>query len=104
MPRTNTPTLKATSSTVLSSVPRQLNSWLAMLETITSTEIPVAWFANGLRIVDIARPHAPREVAHFMPPVPEGSTRVCSNDVFVDDRGLMYLVDRVRGVHILERV
>jgi hypothetical protein len=38
-----------------------------------------------------------------MPPVPEGSTRVCSNDVFVDDRGLMYLVDRVRGVHILER-
>ena len=62
------------------------------------------WFANGLRIVDIAKPHAPREVAHFMPPVPEGSTRVCSNDVFVDNRGLMYLVDRVRGVHILERV
>jgi hypothetical protein len=28
---------------------------------------------------------------------------VCSNDVCVDDRGLMYLVDRVRGVHILER-
>ena len=73
------------------------------VETITGTEIPVAWFANGLRIVDIARPHAPRGVA-FMPPVPEGSTRLCSNDVFVGDRGLMYLVDRVRGVHILERV
>jgi hypothetical protein len=28
---------------------------------------------------------------------------VCSNDVCVDDRGLMYLVDRGRGVHILER-
>ena len=27
-----------------------------------STEIPVAWFAHGLRIVDIANPHAPREV------------------------------------------
>ena len=72
-------------------------------ETITSTEIPVAWFAHGLRIVDIANPHAPREVGHFLPPVPEGATRVCSNDVCVDDRGLMYLVDRGRGVHILER-
>jgi hypothetical protein len=72
-------------------------------ETITGTEIPVAWFAHGLRIVDIANPHAPREVGHFLPPVPEGSTRVCSNDVCIDDRGLMYLVDRGRGVHILER-
>jgi hypothetical protein len=29
---------------------------------------------------------------------------VCSNDVFVDDRGLIYLIDRGRGLHILERV
>ena len=50
-----------------------------------------------------AGPHAPCEVGHFLPPVPEGSARVCSNDVCVDDRGLMYLVDRGRGVHILER-
>ena len=63
----------------------------------------MAWFARGLRIVDIANPHAPCEVGHFLPPVPEGSARVCSNDVCVDDRGLMYLVDRGRGVHILER-
>jgi hypothetical protein len=27
-----------------------------------------------------------------------------SNDVTVDDRGLIYLLDRVRGLHILERV
>ena len=73
-------------------------------ERITGPEIPVAWFAHGLRIVDIARPHAPREVAHFLPPVPEGSTRVSSNDVCVDDRGLLYLIDRGRGLHILERV
>ena len=33
-----------------------------------------------------------------------GAERPASNDVFVDDRGLMYLVDRVRGVHILERM
>src|SRR5207237_513980 len=39
-------------------------------ESITSTEIPVAWFARGLRIVDIANPHATREVGHFLPPAP----------------------------------
>jgi hypothetical protein len=36
--------------------------------------------------------------------VPEGSSRVSSNDVCVDDRGLIYLIDRGRGLHILERV
>src|SRR2546429_638201 len=50
-------------------------------EEVRSTEIPIAWFAHGLRIVDIANPHAPRETASFMPPVPEGATRVQSNDV-----------------------
>jgi len=29
---------------------------------------------------------------------------VQSNDVTVDERGLIYLLDRVRGLHILERV
>jgi hypothetical protein len=73
-------------------------------ERITGTEIPVAWFAYGLRVVDIANPHAPREVAHFQPPAPEGHARVSSNDVCVDNRGLLYLIDRGRGLHILERV
>jgi hypothetical protein len=72
-------------------------------EKVTGTEIPVAWFAHGLRIVDISKPHAPMEVAHFLPDPPPGSTRVQSNDVTVDDRGLIYLLDRVRGLHILER-
>jgi hypothetical protein len=72
-------------------------------EEVTGTEIPVAWFAHGLRVVDIADPHAPREVASFVPPVPPGAERVCSNDVSVDSRGLLYLIDRQRGLHILER-
>ena len=71
---------------------------------VTGTEIPVAWFAQGLRIIDISRPHALKEVAYFMPDVPPGSQRVQSNDVTVDERGLIYLLDRVRGLHILERV
>jgi len=74
------------------------------IETITTTEVPVAWFAYGLRIVDIADPHAPREVAHYLPDVPQGCARVSSNDVFVDDRGLIYLIDRGRGLSVLERV
>ena len=71
-------------------------------EEVRGTEIPVAWFAHGLRIVDIANPHAPREVASFVPDA-AGDGRVCSNDVCYDARGLMYLIDRDRGLHILER-
>ena len=37
------------------------------IEKITGTEIPAAWFAHGLRIIDIAVPRAPREVAYFVP-------------------------------------
>ena len=66
-------------------------------------EFPVAWFAEGLRIVNVANPHHPTEVGYFVPPVPEGQERVQSNDVCLDDRGLIYLVDRYRGLHILER-
>ncbi|HZF05227.1 MAG TPA: hypothetical protein VE932_12935 [Patescibacteria group bacterium] len=71
-------------------------------EEVRGTEIPVAWFAHGLRIVDIANPHAPREVASFVPDA-AGGGRVCSNDVCYDARGLMYLIDRDRGLHIVER-
>jgi hypothetical protein len=73
-------------------------------EEVRGTEIPVAWFAHGLRIVDIANPRTPREVASFMPDPTPGADRVCSNDVCYDSRGLLYLIDRHRGLHILERV
>jgi hypothetical protein len=65
--------------------------------------IPFAWFAQGLRLVDIADPFRPREVGFFKPDPPEGCERASSNDVTVDARGLIYLVDRQRGVHVLER-
>jgi len=45
----------------------------------------------------------PREIGHFLPDIPEGSERVQSNDVTTDDRGLFYLLDRLRGLTILER-
>jgi hypothetical protein len=74
-------------------------------EVITGTEIPIAWFAYGLRVLDIANPHAPKEVAWYLPePAPGAKGRPQSNDVTVDERGLIYLLDRVHGCHILERV
>ncbi len=74
------------------------------VEELTGTEVPFAWFAQGLRFVDISNPHAPREVASYMPDVAPGADRVCSNDVFRDHRGLVYVIDRIRGFHIVERV
>jgi hypothetical protein len=72
-------------------------------QVVMGTEIPVAWFAHGMRIVDFGNPHSPKEVAHFVPPVPAGATRVQTNDVCIDKRGLIYMIDRTRGVHIVER-
>ena len=74
-----------------------------LCEEVTGTEIPVAWFAHGLRIIDVKDPHCPREVGHYVPDVPAGCDRVSSNDVTVDERGLIYLIDRQRGLTILER-
>jgi len=74
------------------------------VETIVGNEVPAAWFANGLRIIDISNPLAMKQAAWWMPDVPAGAQRVCSNDVYVDHRGLIYLIDRNRGLSILERI
>jgi hypothetical protein len=37
-----------------------------------------------------------------LPDPADGEDRPSSNDVTIDDRGLVYLVDRVRGVDIIE--
>jgi hypothetical protein len=64
--------------------------------------VPCAWFAQGLRILDIADPFAPREIASYVPDPPAGCERPSSNDVTIDDRGLLYLGDRQGGIDILE--
>lgn len=61
-----------------------------------------AWFSGGLRVVDVADPRAPREIASFIPE-PRGSRpSPQSNDVEIDRRGLIYLADRNLGLDILE--
>lgn len=73
------------------------------VEDVRGSEIPCAWFANGLRVIDIADPFNIKEVASYVPDPAPGVERPSSNDVFQDDRGLIYLMDRARGFHILER-
>jgi hypothetical protein len=71
-------------------------------ERFTGTIIPFAWFAKGLRLIDIADPFRPREVGFYEADAPNGFDLASSNDVTQDSRGLLYLIDRQRGVDIIE--
>jgi hypothetical protein len=77
--------------------------------------LPTSWFSDqivlgtffngGLRAYDISNPYQPKEVGIFMPPAPAGAPTgtIQMNDVFVDERGIVYTVDRhVGGLYILE--
>ncbi len=64
--------------------------------------IYASWFGGGLRIVDISNPYAPSEVGYFVPET-NRQKMAQTNDVFVDDRGIIYIIDRLeRGLDILQ--
>jgi len=71
-------------------------------EHMEDTLVYASWFSGGLRIIDIADPAQPVEAGHFIPEPPAGESSPQSNDVDVDARGLIYLLDRNRGLDILE--
>jgi hypothetical protein len=71
-------------------------------EHMQGTLVYCAWFSGGLRIVDVADPMAPREVGWFIPEPAAGKPAPQTNDVDVDGRGLVYIVDRYAGFDILE--
>jgi hypothetical protein len=71
-------------------------------ERMTGTLVHAVWFSAGLRIVDVADPTAPLEVGYFIPDPVAGRAAPQSNDVVLDARGLIYVVDRLAGFDVLE--
>jgi hypothetical protein len=59
------------------------------------------WFSAGLRVIDVCNPLRPTERGYFVPPPAPGFPAPQSNDVDVDDDGVIYLLDRVNGLDIL---
>ena len=76
----------------------------------------VSWFNAGVRAIDIRDPFNPKEAAFYIPQTNEltdneylldrpdnGETNIHTNNVEVDDRGYVYIVDRAgSGMHVLE--
>jgi hypothetical protein len=62
----------------------------------------VTWFAGGLRAVDFSNPYQPKEVGYYVPFPGKGQKTVQSNDVFRRDDGVLFLIDRLDGLEILE--
>ena len=58
-----------------------------------------SWFGGGVRVFDLADPQHPIEAAYYVPAAPAGSPKHAPqiNDVFVDDRGIIYACDRFTG-------
>ena len=79
--------------------------------------VAFSWFNAGARVVDVRDPFQPREVAFYIPATTDHTDERCvtidgvetcktaiqTNNIEVDDRGLIYLVDRANtGLHIIE--
>lgn len=71
-------------------------------ERMSGTIVLAAWFSGGLRVIDVADPRAPSEIGWYIPEPCGGRTAPQTNDIAVDDRGLIYLVDRHVGFDIVE--
>jgi hypothetical protein len=71
-----------------------------------SDDIVVGTFFNGgVRAYDVTNPYQPKEIAYFVPGAPPLSPKgaIQMNDVYIDDRGLVFCGDRFTGgLYVLE--
>jgi hypothetical protein len=71
-------------------------------EQVYDNKMFVTWFSGGLRVVDISNPYQLKEIAYYVPKPGRGQSKVKSNDVYRTADGLIYLIDRLDGLEILE--
>jgi len=65
----------------------------------------IAFFNAGVRALDIRDPYRPTEIGYYIPAANERTSGrvIQTNNVEVDDRGYIYIVDRAgTGLHILQ--
>ena len=55
------------------------------------------YFSAGVRVYDLVDPARPVEIAHWVPEAPGGQPVPQTNDLFVDEGGLIWVTDRVAG-------
>lgn len=63
------------------------------------------FFNGGVRAFDTSNPYQPQEVAYYVPGAPKLSPKgaIQINDVWVDEKGLVYTVDRFAGgLYVIE--
>jgi hypothetical protein len=68
----------------------------------TDNLVYVTWFAGGLRIMDINDPANPKERGYFIPKPGDGANAPLTNDIYKDDRGLLFVTDKKRGLDVIE--
>jgi hypothetical protein len=72
-------------------------------ERIAGDTLFCTWFSGGLRMIDVSDPTAPQETGWYIPEPAAGLKGPATNDVFVDKRELIYIIDRDKGFDIIER-
>ncbi len=81
---------------------------------LVGTTLYTSWYTDGIRVIDVANPRAPREVAYFVPPATTNPVKPSQRGVLtnttqvwgsvVDEAtGLVYASDMNSGLWILRR-
>jgi hypothetical protein len=81
---------------------------------LVGTDVYASWYSDGIRVIDVSDPRAPRSVAYFVPPAGQNPVKPSQRSVLtnttqvwgvaVDERtGLVYASDMNTGLWVLRR-